>query len=413
MLTNLSILLLSLANHRTTPLLSCPISQTLTKTSILRSRFLHFSTHFYFSQNPFSDLTVSLTTFHQFLSSPIYLNTHIFENKLYQNHNLVLRERGDLLFSDCVFDTCVSNSAGGALQLYSDTVNASELSVDRCLFRCCSANMHGGAIYALVARYTISDSCFVWCTAKDRQAALLRGEAAALHLINLTVVCRCGRGIADRTAFSTASLTVAVMDVNSSYNNVAQWAAGYYLESNRMTFMKFCVFAHNLGVNVLNYQLKSQETALEFINLVNNSASLTWKTLIYVNTNVELIRFYFVDNPNPLVITDKAAGGINLVQCVFDVPFNNRFYSGSISHTDCEFDAVAPSLPVYSAFRSRICVNQFGIVQEDSNSEVVIWWVLAIVVCAVAGGVFLYGSPKPKDDDERVPFKRGRRRLLD
>jgi hypothetical protein len=384
------------------------------KTSIIHGRFRRFSAPFYFSQNPFSTLAVSLTTFHKFLFSPIYLNTQSFENKLYQNHNLILRERGELVFSDCVFDTCVSNSAGGALQLYSDTVNASELVVHRCLFRSCSANMHGGAIYALVARYTISDSCFIWCTAKDRQAALLRGEASSLHLINLTVICRCGRGISDRTAFSTASLAVAVMDVNSTHNNVAQWAAGYYLESNRMTFMKFCVFAHNLGVNVLNYQLKSQETALEFINFVNNSASLAWKTLIYVNTNVDFIRFYFMDNPNPLVISDKAAGWINLMKCVFDVPFDNRFYSGSISHTNCEFDVLIPVLPVYSAFRSHICVNQFSLPHEDSNQEVVIWWLLAIVVCAVAGGVFLYGSPKPKDDDERVPFRRGAsKRLLD
>jgi hypothetical protein len=358
-------------------------------------------------------LTASFSRFQHFLSSAIHVNTQDFDNKLYQNHNIVLRDRGELFFTDCVFDTCVSNSAGGAIQLYADTLNGSDLCLVRCFFQACTANMHGGAVYALVAHFAVIDSCFAWCSARDRQAALLRGESVPFHPINQSVICFCGRGVNDRTTFSTSSSTVFVNTLNLTFNNVAQWAAGHYLESNRMATMRFSTFSNNIGVNILNLQLRNHESDLESVNFVNNSASLSWKTLIYANANVNFVHFYFVMNSKPFLITDKVAEAAVFVDCVFDVPFDDKLFSGSFSYTQCLFDVEAVSLPVFATFRKDVCVNQFAVKDEEGSSDTLIWWLLAVVVCGVAGYLFFFGSPKPRDEEERVPFRRGARRLMD
>jgi hypothetical protein len=410
---NVSVVLFALAGHYSSPFFEQPLSHTSGRFSLARSKFLCFAQHLYFSRSSLASLSVKFTKFQDFLSSAIAVNTQDYEHELYQNQNLILRDRGDLLFTDCVFDTCVSNSAGGAIQLYADTLKDSELSLIRCLFQSCTANMHGGAVYALVARYYVIDSCFAVCSARDRQAALFRGESPKTHTINTSVICFCGRGSGDRTTFSTSSSSVAIINVNSSYNNVDQYAAGYYLESNRMAFMKFSVFSGNCGVNVLNYRLKSEESAFEYVNLLNNSASHSWKTLIYTNAKVSMGHFYFVQNSKPLIITEKAIGGALFIACIFDAPLHNGLFIGSCSHTQCEFDVESPSFPVYSTFRKAICVNRFTLNEDDTNSDALIWWSLFLAICGISGYLFFFGSPKSKKEDDRIRFRRWSRRFPD
>jgi hypothetical protein len=309
----------------------------------------------------------------------------------------------------CVFDNCISNSAGGAIQLYTDTLNGSFLSLTRCFFHSCTANMHGGAVYALVARHAIVDSCFNWCSSRDRQAGLFRGESSVPHVINLTLIAFCGRGTNDRTTFSTSSAIMIVVDMNSTCNNVAQWAAGHYLETNRMAYMKFTTFSDNIGVNILNYQLRNQESSLEYVKLVNNSAALSWKTLIYTSAGIAMGHFYFVQNSKPFVVADPLVQNVFFIDCVFDVPFENKLFSCTFNHTQCEFDIENPVLPAWTTLRSDICVDRFAVKTADEVSDTLIWWILGIAVCVAGGYILFFGGPRGKNDEERLPFKRARR----
>jgi hypothetical protein len=308
-----------------------------------------------------------------------------------------------------VFDSCVSNSAGGAIQLYADTLNHSFLSLYRCLFHSCTANMHGGAVYALSARYLIADTCFSWCSARDRQAALFRGESSVPHQVNLSIIAFCGRGSSDRTTLSTASSIIVVVDFNSTYNNVAQWAAGHYLETYRMAYTRFATYSANIGVNVLNYQLRNHEASLDCVNLVNNSASLSWKTLIYSNAKTIFNHYYFVQNSRPLVVCDQQMGGASFIDCVFDVPFDEKLFGCSFSHTGCQFDVENPTIHSFSSLRKDVCIDKFAVSTSEGDSNSLIWWALGVAVCAVGGYVLVFGGPKAKNDEERLPWKRTRR----
>jgi hypothetical protein len=354
-------------------------------------------------------LAASLTTFKHFLSSPIFVNTQDFDEKLWQNQGLVLRNTGDLFFNDCVFDSCVSNSAGGAIQLYADTLNHSFLSLYRCLFHSCTANMHGGAVYALSARYMIVDTCFSWCSARDRQAGLFRGESSVPHQVNQSIISFCGRGYGDRTTLSTASGIIIVVDFNVTYNNVAQWAAGQYLETYRMAYTRFATYCANIGVNVLNYQLRNHEASLDYVNLLNNSAALTWKTLIYANAKAVFNHYYFVQNSAPLVQCDQQMGGTSFVDCVFDVPFDEKLFGCTFSHTGCQFDVENPVPPSFSSLRKDICIDKFAVPTSEDGPNSLIWWVVGLAVCGVGGYVLFFGGPKSKNDEDRVPWNRARR----
>jgi hypothetical protein len=177
-----------------------------------------------------------------------------------------------------------------------------------------------------------------------------------------------------------------------------------------MAYMRFSTFSDNIGVNVINFQLRSRESSLEYVNMLNNSASLSWKTLIYANSGVAIKNFCFVQNSKPLILTDKAAGGAVFIDCIFDLPFDDKLFSGSVSWTKCEFDVEAPSIPRYSTLRTDVCVNQFATSDDESNSDALIWWLLGLSVAGVAGYLFFFGSPKA-DAEERQPFRGGAKRL--
>jgi hypothetical protein len=314
-----------------------------------------------------------------------------------------------MIFTDCVFDSCISNSAGGAIQLYTDSLGGSLLSLTGCLFHSCTATMHGGAVYALVARHVIANSCFTWCSARDRQAGMLRGESEEPHTINLTLVAFCGQGTGDRTTFSTSSGRMVTIDTNSTCNNVAQWAAGHYFETNTMAIMMFTSFSDNIGVNVLNYQIRNQQSSLEYVKLVNNSAALSWKALLYSSAKVELRHFYFVQNSKPLVTCNLASANATLVDCIFDVPFDAQLFRCSFTWTQCEFDIENPILPSFTTLRKDICANRFRIQSTEEKSDMIVWCLLGIAMCAACGYILFFGGPRSKDEEERLPFRRAKK----
>jgi hypothetical protein len=198
------------------------------------------------------------------------------------------------------------------------------------------------------------------------------------------------------------------IDVNFSCNNVAEFAAGHYFESNRFGSMVFTTFSDNIGSNVLNLQIRNQESSFEYVKMTNNSAALSWKALVHSMARVEFRRFYFVQNSKPFIFCDKMGSAV-LTECLFDVPFDEKLFSCSYSYTKCEFDVENPKLPSFTTLRQNICVDRFAVKGNEEKSDSVVWWLIGIAVCIAGGYLLFFGGPKGKDDEERVPFRRAKR----
>lgn len=176
-----------------------------------------------------------------------------------------------------------------------------------------------------------------------------------------------------------------------------------------MATVRFTTYSDNIGVNVLNLQIRNFQSALSDVKLLNNSAAMSWKGLVYSSGPVVLTRFYFVQNSKPLVVSDPQWGSAVCVDCLFDIPLEPKLFSCSFSITKCEFDVENPILPSFATLSRDICVDRFAVKGADDASDTIIWWLLGIAVCGAAGYVVLSGRPKGRNDDERQPFRHARK----
>lgn len=412
MARNLSLSLLVVANHLHSPFIQPANSYHLTNTRVFQSRLSRFSTHFFATRTLTSSLQAYKVSFSNFLASPIKIDTGLSENRMYVNEGCSIRDTGNYTFFDCTFDTCASTTTGGGIQMLGNTLDDSYLHIERCLFDTCNAGMHGGAIYALTSRYNIIDSCFIRCYAKEKQSVCLRGEfREGLNTLNLSVFARNGRGARDRTTISVTSTVVALVDLNITLNYVAQRGAGAYIASNAFTFMKYSNVNDNTGMNVLNYQFRNPQSSCEYVNIVNNTASVSWETLIYSNAEIAFGHYVFSQNSMPLIITDQKAGRVIFVDCTFDIPMEQRMFSGNITFARCEFDIENPEMRVYSPMSKQMCVNRHRLpaeVEDEGDSK--IWYLLGLLI--IAGGVYILFFYSPKNTgskEELLPFLQNRK----
>lgn len=414
MARNLSLSLLVLANHLHGPFIQSTNSYHFTNTRIFQSRLSRFSSHFFSTGSLSASLEAHKVSFGKFLASAIQIDTGLSENRVYVNEGCNVRETGNYTFFDCVFDTCSSTTTGGGIQMLGNTLDDSYLRIERCIFDTCNAGMHGGAIYALTSRYNVVDSCFIRCYAKEKQSVCLRGEyREGLNTLNLSVFARNGRGTRDKTTISVTSTVVALVDLNITLNYVAQRGAGAYIASNAFTFMKYSNVNDNTGMNVLNYQFRNPQSSCEYVNIINNTASVSWETLIYSNAEIAFGHYVFSQNSMPLIITDQKAGRVIFVDCTFDVPMEQRMFSGNVTFANCEFDIENPEIRVYSPMSKGMCVNRNRVTEEVVEGESKIWYLLGLLI--IAGGVYFlfFYSPNEATKEERIPFLQRNRKGRD
>jgi hypothetical protein len=98
----------------------------------------------------------------------------------------------------------------------------------------------------------------------------------------------------DRITSSKSSAMIRVIGFNIIYNNSMQLTARHYLESNRLAFMTFMTLAENIGINVSNLLIRNYDSLLDYLKLVNNSATLSWKISMSSHAQVVFKHFSFL-----------------------------------------------------------------------------------------------------------------------
>ncbi|OHS97706.1 hypothetical protein TRFO_36031 [Tritrichomonas foetus] len=403
---NYTFLLLTASLHLQSPFFTHQKSFSHATLTFDHIKFGRSFSNFFYSQSSFSKTIFQSAHFSHFLASPVVVDSKTISNQLFYNQGFQFRGGREMTFLNSVFESCSSISMGGGIQLFGNTLDKSNLTISNCLFDSCSAGMQGGAVYALSSRYIISESCFTRCYAKDKQTCSLRGESQFTHLINMTTVYLNGHGTNDMTTFSTSSTVIVITNINSTRNNVENMAAGHYVATNLMCYLKYSTFSDNIGVNVLNIQLRNHESSIEYVNMINNTASIKFTSLIYCNAKTAFGHFVFVRNSNPLVFTEKE-GRIFLIDCIFDLSMNDFLFEGQITHSRCDFEVDNPITHVFSKHPEKLCSNKFKKNIQTENEEEQsskIWYFVAVAVCIIAIAVLFVENPFQNATEENVPF---------
>lgn len=444
---NYSILCLSATLHFTSPLLSISHNKANLDFFLNRVYFQQSFSHFLFSQSYITDFHIQNSKFKNFLSSTIIVNTLDISDKYFFKENLVYRKDINVKLQGTIFDSCSSMSLGGAIQILANSNRNSSLNITDCLFDKCCAMIHGGAIFALVSHYFIESSCFKYCWARDKQVASLRSESNLLHSINFTTIYMNGKQPYMKsdedlipknsilTTFSSFAPLIVVANINNTKNTVTDNCAGHYIISSYMAYLKHSTFSDNSGEKILHISLKNN-SSIDHINLINNSAYLKYKGLIFCSAKTTFEDFIFIKNMHPLVCTSRY-GNVNLINCLFDFPENQITkidndnketdnknldigFEGNVSYQKCVFDNKLSITHETFTIPPILCKNKYDYDQDEEKSKYINWFlcilyfIFALIIIYVI--LFIYFRKpsyrlrsrlrikREEEREERVPF---------
>lgn len=401
---NYSILYLSSVLHFSSPFLSIP--QNLIHFNLFQYNvyFQQSFTHFLFCQTGFANFQMENSRFKSFLSSPIKINSNNFTNEYFYKESLLYKKDVNLKLHGNVFESCSSLSVGGAIQIFAVPHGNSSLSITDCFFDKCCAMIQGGAIFALVSQYAIQTSCFKHCWSRDKQVANLKSESYVMHSINFTAICLNGiqSNLKDdddlnpknsmQTTFTSYSTDISIVNINSTKNVVSENCACNHIISTSMAYLKFSTFSDNLGEKALHFSLKNQ-SSIEYINMINNSAYLKYKALIFCSARASFMHLVFINNMYPLVRSSRQ-GRVWIIDCIFDfnekqiidgesinenIQNSNNAFNGNISYTNCVFDKKLAKPNEFPELLPELCINKF----DTSENKFISYWYFYVLCLAI------------------------------
>ena len=344
-------------------------------------------------------------------SSNIYLLKH------FNDQGLEIKIEGNFTFRQCYFDSCNSIALGGAIFILAGSARGT-LSISRCYFDHCTSQMHGGAIYSRTSSFSLSSSCFYACSSKINQAFTLRAEtinSTQVNVINFTSIYKSSKNFGQTTAASSA-LNSFITHINSSHNSIRDQSSGFQASSYMFLGFQYSQIFDTSGSSCLTFHFHSNYTSIYKCNVINNTALLSWHSLISCSMNhvhgiIFIGNFIFSGNSLPLV-SSSIDSILVMWNCSFDESeIESSIFQGSISAAHCSFDVEQLSTNPYSILPIEICENPLNLHIDLPTYS--IWKPILLFIIVVAIVLFAYFKLYRKSHHRKHAYSRkNRSRLL-
>lgn len=396
---NVTIGLLHISNVIHSPFISVPLLSNVLYIKNYGTKACRFGNNFYYSSSCYINSINSGSFFYKFLGAPVKINmdAQSIENTHFQQNGYEEHKDAQISFVKCTFYLCTSASKGGAIQIIGGSMVDSILNVNKCIFTECRAEIHGGAIYAIVSRYSIHDSCFLNCSSKNIQSCSLKGISGKRQSLNFTAIVACGRGEEDSINLIVQSSFCVIHNMNISYNSVSTESSGLYMKTSMLAFLQFNSFIGNSGSNVVYFHVE-KDSSFDYINFINNSAL---DSVIMTDSRIYLGHSIFSHNSNPILFAIDN-NNISIIGCVFDVPEDVNPFRGMIIMYSCRFNILLPRTFQFSPFRYNLCGNEINI-NSSRKSRIWIYLFMLGLIIILLFKFKLKKKRKPKLDDT-IPF---------
>jgi hypothetical protein len=289
-----------------------------------------------------------------------------------------------IIITNCVFEGTNSADEDGGAIFVEDEASQSSVVVDRTSFHGCFSDLNGGAIATRVTSATVTYVCCYWCGCQfvGQFGQFRRMDKSILNASDTTILScadhKHSEGEAD-APLNPLTCTSSISRLNVSSCSLVAGTGAIKIGSEATKLVQTNVW-NCTGQNILALNAYPHDFDINTLNIVGNTASVG---IIFFNGRWTLGHVIFAKNTGSYFCNSTTSGGLNFVNCIFDVQIPTAAY---INTAGCLFGVTTATYRL-NMLNTGYCVAPGPTPPPPTSPSSPSVWKDKKVIAALAGGI--------------------------